>query len=58
MARNYEKEYKWQMQKYDQLKAHIDKNLGLQLREKLKKENKTIAGWITENAKKYIKKED
>ena len=25
-------------------------------KEKLKKENKSIAGWITENAKKYLKK--
>lgn len=56
MARNYEKERKWQLQKYDQIRANIDKELGTELREKLKKEGKSIASWVTENAKKYLKK--
>lgn len=52
--RDYKKEREWQLKKYDEIRAKIDKNLGNKLREKIKKENKTIASWITENAKKYI----
>lgn len=55
MARNYEKERKWQLEKYDQIRANIEKELGLKLREKLQKENKSIASWVTENAKLYLK---
>ena len=54
--RNYEKEREWQLKKYDQIRANIDKELGTELREKLKNEGKTIASWVTENAKKYLKK--
>lgn len=53
--RNYQKEREWQVKKYDQIRANIDKELGTELREKLHKENKTIAGWITENAKRYVR---
>lgn len=56
MARDYKKEREWQLQKYDQIRANIDKELGTALREKLKCEGTTIASWITENAKKYLKK--
>lgn len=56
MSRNYEKEREWQLKKYDQIRANIDKELGTELREKLKKEGKSIAGWVTDNAKKYLKK--
>lgn len=56
MARNYKKEREWQLQKYDQIRANIDKELGTELREKLKKEGKTVASWVAENAKKYLKK--
>ena len=55
MARNYEKEREWQLKKYDQIRANIDKELGTKLRLKLKKENRTIASWITENAEGYLK---
>ena len=54
--RNYEKERKWQLKKYDQIRANIDKELGTELRGKLKKEGKSVAGWVTDNAKKYLKK--
>lgn len=57
MGRNYQKESEWQAKKYDLIRANIDKELGTNLRERLKKENKTIAGWITENAKRYVKGE-
>lgn len=56
MARNYEKEREWQLKKYDQIRANIDKELGTELRNQLKKDGKSIASWVTENAKKYLKK--
>ena len=52
--RNYENEAEWQRKKYDSIRAYIDKDLGYKLREKLKKENKTIASWITESAREYL----
>ena len=56
MERNTKKEYKWSKQKYTRILGDIDKDLGEKLKEKLKSENKSIASWITENAKKYLKK--
>ncbi len=56
MARNYEKEREWAKTKYVRILGDIDKELGIALKEKLKKENKSIASWITENAKKYLEK--
>lgn len=56
MARNYGKEREWQLKKYDQIRANIDKELGTELRNQLKKDGKSIASWVTENAKKYLKK--
>lgn len=52
--RNYKKEREWQLKKYNEIRANINRDLGLQLRKKLKKEGKTIAKWITENAQKYL----
>lgn len=54
--RDYKKEREWQLKKYDQIRANIDKELGNELRNKLKEEGKTVASWVTENAKKYLKK--
>ena len=54
MARNLYKEDLWAKEKYERINARIDKKLGLELKEKLNKEGKSIAGWITENAKKYL----
>ncbi len=56
MSRNIKKEYEWSKKKYTRILGDIDKNLGEELKEKLKSENKSIASWITENAKKYLKK--
>ena len=56
MQRNYKKEHEWKIKKYDEIRANIDKELGTELREKLKEEGKSIASWVTENAKKYLKK--
>ena len=55
MARNYKKEREWQIKKYDQIRANIDKELGTELRKKLKENDKSIASWVTDNANKYIK---
>lgn len=56
MSRNTKKEYEWAKKKYVRILGDIDKELGEELKEKLKKENKSIASWITENAKKYLEK--
>lgn len=57
MARNYVKEREWALKKYDQIRANIDKDLGTQLRAKLKKENKTVASWVKDNAEQYLHKD-
>ena len=56
MARNLENEDKWAKEKYERINARIDKDLGLELKKQLQEDGKSIAGWITENAKKYLKK--
>ena len=56
MARNYEKERLWAKNKYTRILADIDKDLAKELKDKLKNDRKSIAEWITENAKKYLKK--
>ena len=53
--RNYKKEREWQVSKYDQITANIDKQLGNKLRQKLKEQNITIAKWIKNNAEQFIK---
>lgn len=58
MERNYKGEANWRRKKYDEIRASIEKGLGKELREKLKRENKTIAGWVKDCAEKYIRKED
>lgn len=55
LSRNYEKERGWAKQKYVRILGDIDKELGEELKKKLKEDNKSIASWITENAKKYLK---
>lgn len=56
MARNLNKEDIWAKEKYERINARIDKKLGIELKEKLQEEEKSIASWITECAKKYLKK--
>lgn len=56
MARDTKKEYKWAKQKYTRILGDIDKELGDELKKKLKSEGKSVASWITDNAKKYLKK--
>ena len=56
MARDTKKEYNWAKQKYTRILGDIDKKLGDELKEKLKKEGKSVASGITDNAKKYLKK--
>lgn len=55
--RNYQNEYEWKKKKYTEIRANIEKDLGNKLKEKLKEEKRTIAGWIMENARKYINAE-
>ena len=56
MSRNYEKEREWSKNKYARILGDIDKELAEELKAKLNKEGKSIASWITENAKKYLEK--
>lgn len=56
MARDTKKEYEWSKTKYTRILGDIDKDLGTELKRKLKEEGKSVASWITENAKKYLKK--
>ncbi len=56
MSRNIQKEKEWAKAKYTRILGDIDKELAEQLKLKLKKEGKSIASWITDNAKKYLEK--
>lgn len=56
MSRNYSKENEWRKTKYVRILADIDKELGNELKDKLKQDGKTVSAWVTENAKKYLKK--
>lgn len=55
--RNYKKELAWKREKYDEIRANIDRELGLKLREKLKIKNMSIAEWIRKCAEEFIKKD-
>ena len=54
--RNYKKEVIWLNNKYERINARIDKNLGVELKKKLKSENISISSWITNKAIEYLKK--
>ena len=54
--RDYVKEYQWQLKKYDLIKVKVDKNLGKKFREKLKKENITMAKWLKDRISEYVDK--
>lgn len=54
--RDYKKENEWAKTKYTRILADIDKELGDKLKAKLKEKNISIASWISDNAKKYLKK--
>ena len=54
--RNYKNESKWKRNKYDEIRAHIEKELGAELRKKLKANDETIAGWIRQQAIDYIER--
>lgn len=58
MSRNYENEKKWLKEKYSRIDARIDKELGNQLKAKLKENNISVSSWITQNAQLYLRKED
>lgn len=54
---HYKRHAKWQKQKYTRIVADIDKQLGIDLKDKVKQNNISIAGWITQHAKEYLKEE-
>lgn len=54
--RNYKKENEYNKRKYEHFSVCINKNLGIELKQKLKNENRSISNWITENAKDYIER--
>lgn len=54
--RDYKKENEWKKNKYEEVRGNIDKELGIELKGILKNQGKSIAEWITENAKEYIEK--
>ena len=54
--RNYKKENEWKKNKYEEVRGNIQKELGIELKEILKEQGKSVAEWITENAKEYVKK--
>ena len=53
--RNYQKEAEWSKERYTRLEIRIEKELGQQLKEKLKKENISIAEWTRKNAEDFLK---
>lgn len=55
--RDYKKEREKAKEKYTRILGDIDKKLGEELKQKLKEENISIASWIAENARKYLKKD-
>ena len=55
MARNLKNEDNWSKEKYERINARIDKQIGLKLKKQLEEDGKSMASWITENAKKYLK---
>lgn len=54
MSRNYTGEYNWKKKKYVEIRANIERDLGIALKLKLQKNNESIADWIRNNAKKYL----
>lgn len=56
MGRNLKREREWAKTKYTRILADIDKNLGDELKKELKKKNVSIARWVSDNAKTYLKK--
>ena len=55
MSRNYQKENEWKKNKYKEIRANIDREMGLKLQEKLKAEGRTVADWMKENVEKYLR---
>ncbi len=56
MARNYEKENKWQKEKYKRIELRIEKKLGEQFVELIERQGISRNQWGTEQIKKYLKK--
>lgn len=54
--RDTKKEYSKSKEIYEPIFARVDKSIGVELKKTLEKENKSLASWITENAKRYLNK--
>lgn len=53
--RNYKKESEWSRNKYEELRARIEKDIGLKFKEYLKSKNMTFADWLREKIKEELK---
>lgn len=56
MSRNYEKESAWEKEKYERIVGKIDKELGIDFKNALKNNGTNFSQWLTNEAKKYLKK--
>lgn len=56
MARDLKKQAEWQKARYTRILADIDKNLGIEFKEKIANDKISISKWMTEEIKKYLKK--
>ena len=52
--RNFKKENEWAKTKYERINSAIDKKIGQELKETLKKEKISLSNWLHENANKYL----
>lgn len=52
--RNYKNELNWRKEKYFEIHTYIERDLGEKLKQKLEKNNQTMANWITEKAREYL----
>ena len=56
MARNYEKEYEWQKDKYKRIELKVEKELGERFVKLIENQGISRNQWGTEQIKKYLEK--
>ncbi len=56
MARNYKKEAEWLKENYKRFEIRVDKELGEQFANLIKKQGISVNQWGSEQIKKYLKK--
>ena len=52
--RNYKKEAAWAKGKYIRISVRLEKELGKNLKKKLKIKGLSISNWVRQNAKTYL----